>query len=89
MTGDVAVALMPETVLKKQKRSEEWALLKKNEILERRKKNLINRKVMFKKAEKYAMEYYFQVQLVQIFIAKRIAFIFCSVTFIRFFTFCY
>ncbi|KMZ73207.1 60S ribosomal protein L7-4 [Zostera marina] len=57
VTGDVAMTPVPELVLKKQKRSEEWMLAKKNEILERRKKNLINRKVIFNKAKNYAKEY--------------------------------
>ncbi|KMZ70472.1 60S ribosomal protein L7-4 [Zostera marina] len=50
-------ALVPESVLKKQLRSEEWALAKKNAVIETKKKNLINRKVIFNKAKKYANEY--------------------------------
>lgn len=56
-------ALVPESVLKKQLRSEEWALAKKNAVIETRKKNLINRKVIFNKAKKYANEYAAHVRI--------------------------
>lgn len=49
--------MVPETVLKKQLRSEEWSLAKKNAVIEARKKNAINRKVIFNRAKKYANEY--------------------------------
>ncbi|CAH9088730.1 unnamed protein product [Cuscuta europaea] len=48
---------VPESVLKKQKREEEWALIKKQEIQATRKKNAANRKEIFKRAKLYAEEY--------------------------------
>ncbi|CAH9138909.1 unnamed protein product [Cuscuta epithymum] len=48
---------VPESVLKKQKREEEWALIKKEEIQATRKKNAANRKEIFKRAKLYAEEY--------------------------------
>lgn len=52
-----AAAFIPESVLKKQKRSEEWALAKTQELKLRKQKNAENRSVIYKRAEKYAKEY--------------------------------
>ncbi|GAB4849955.1 60S ribosomal protein L7B [Ancistrocladus abbreviatus] len=52
--GEVVV---PESVLKKQKREEEWALAKKEELEAQKKKNAENRKLIFKRALIYAKEY--------------------------------
>ncbi|XP_074286344.1 large ribosomal subunit protein uL30y-like [Silene latifolia] len=49
--------IVPESVLKKQKREEEWALAKKQEVEAQKKKNRENRKLLFKKAQQYAKEY--------------------------------
>nr|GMC80810.1 60S ribosomal protein L7-2 [Ipomoea batatas]GMC91677.1 60S ribosomal protein L7-2 [Ipomoea batatas] len=48
---------VPESVLKKQKRQEEWALAKKQEIDAIKKKNAENRKIIFNRAKQYAKEY--------------------------------
>ncbi|KAI4387505.1 hypothetical protein MLD38_005333 [Melastoma candidum] len=56
MAESKAVAV-PESVLKKQKRSEEWALAKKEEIAAAKKKNAENRKLIFNRAKAYAKEY--------------------------------
>ncbi|CAM8894655.1 unnamed protein product [Rhodiola kirilowii] len=49
--------VVPESVLKKQKRNEEWALAKKETLEKAKKHNSENRKFIFKRAEKYAKEY--------------------------------
>ncbi|KAF3635357.1 60S ribosomal protein L7 [Capsicum annuum] len=48
---------VPESVLKKQKRSEEWALVKKQELEVAKKKNAANRKLIYNRAKQYAKEY--------------------------------
>uniref|UniRef100_A0A5B6YG56 Putative 60S ribosomal protein L7-2 n=1 Tax=Davidia involucrata TaxID=16924 RepID=A0A5B6YG56_DAVIN len=50
-------AVVPESVLKKQKRNEEWALAKKQELEAAKKKNAENRKLIFNRAKQYAKEY--------------------------------
>ncbi|KAF2316852.1 hypothetical protein GH714_042193 [Hevea brasiliensis] len=52
-----AAAFIPESVLKKRKRSEEWALLKNQELKIKKDKNAENRKKIFKRAEQYGKEY--------------------------------
>ncbi|KAL2250915.1 60S ribosomal protein L7-2-like [Sesamum indicum] len=52
--GNVVV---PESVLKKQKRAEEWALAKSKEVEEAKKKKAETRKLICKKARVYAKEY--------------------------------
>lgn len=52
---------VPESVLKKQKRSEEWALVKKQELEAAKKKNTENRKLIYNRAKQYAKEYEAQV----------------------------
>nr|GMC53906.1 60S ribosomal protein L7-2 [Ipomoea batatas] len=49
--------VVPESVLKKQKRNEEWALAKKQELAAVKKKNAENRKLIFCRAKQYAKEY--------------------------------
>ncbi|RWR84272.1 ribosomal protein L7e large subunit [Cinnamomum micranthum f. kanehirae] len=49
--------MIPESVLKKRKRSEEWALAKKQELEAKKKKNKENRKLIFNRAEQYAKKY--------------------------------
>ncbi|XAR74044.1 hypothetical protein NMG60_11008203 [Bertholletia excelsa] len=51
------VSVVPESVLKKQKRNEEWAMKKKVEIAALKKKNAENRKVIYNRAKQYAKEY--------------------------------
>lgn len=48
---------VPESVLKKQKRQEEWALAKKQELDAIKKKNAENRKLIFNRAKQYSKEY--------------------------------
>ncbi|KAI5672891.1 hypothetical protein M9H77_13255 [Catharanthus roseus] len=50
-------SVVPESVLKKQKRNEEWALAKKQELDASKKKNLENRKLIYNRAKLYAKEY--------------------------------
>lgn len=52
---------VPESVLKKQKRNEEWALKKKEELAVVKKKNAVNRKLSYNRAKLYAKEYEEQV----------------------------
>jgi large subunit ribosomal protein L7e len=54
--GEVKTVI-PESVLKKRKREEEWALAKKQELEASQKKNKENRKVIFQRAKLYAEEY--------------------------------
>jgi large subunit ribosomal protein L7e len=49
--------VVPESVLKKIKRQEEWALAKKDEAVAAKKKSVEARKLIFKRAEQYAKEY--------------------------------
>lgn len=62
---------VPESVLKKQKRNEEWSLVQKQEREASKKKNLANRKLIYNRAKLYAKEYEQQVFL----------FLFCVVKF--------
>ncbi|KAJ9693330.1 hypothetical protein PVL29_012193 [Vitis rotundifolia] len=48
---------VPESVLKKQKRNEEWTLAKKQEVEAKKKKNAENRKLIYSRAKQYAKEY--------------------------------
>ncbi|KAK6782779.1 hypothetical protein RDI58_020575 [Solanum bulbocastanum] len=48
---------VPESVLKKQKRSEEWALAKTQELVAAKKKSAENRKLIYNRAKQYAKEY--------------------------------
>ncbi|KAI3708121.1 hypothetical protein L2E82_37193 [Cichorium intybus] len=49
--------LVPESVLKKQKRNEEWAVAKIQEAEALKKKNAANRKLIFNRAKQYSEEY--------------------------------
>ncbi|KAL8480255.1 hypothetical protein ACS0TY_026467 [Phlomoides rotata] len=49
--------VVPESVLKKQKRAEEWALANSKELEEAKKKKTETRKLICKKARDYAKEY--------------------------------
>ncbi|EPS59863.1 hypothetical protein M569_14942, partial [Genlisea aurea] len=49
--------IVPESFLKKQKRSEEWALAKAKELKEAKKKRALSRKLIFSRAKQYAEEY--------------------------------
>ncbi|KAH9292912.1 hypothetical protein KI387_041901 [Taxus chinensis] len=55
--GEEDVKLVPESVLKKRKRSEEWEKNRKQELETTKTKNAKNRKLIFKRAEQYAKEY--------------------------------
>ncbi|GLT54288.1 hypothetical protein SLA2020_274990 [Shorea laevis] len=56
--GEEAVkAVIPESLLKKRKREEDWALAKKQGLEATKKKNTENRKLIYKRAKKYAEEY--------------------------------
>ncbi|KAG8373975.1 hypothetical protein BUALT_Bualt11G0082000 [Buddleja alternifolia] len=49
--------VVPESVLKKQKRNEEWALVKAKQLEDAKKKKVETRKLICKKARQYATEY--------------------------------
>lgn len=49
--------VVPESVLKKRKRNEEWALAEKKGLEAAKKKNSENRKLIFNRAKLYAKEY--------------------------------
>ncbi|XP_010040056.1 60S ribosomal protein L7-2 [Eucalyptus grandis] len=57
MGGEEVEAIVPESVLKKQKRNEEWALAKKQELESAKQKNAENRKLIYDRAKQYAKEY--------------------------------
>jgi len=56
-----AKAMVPESVLKKEKRNEEWALAKKQNLEAAKKKRFETRKLIFSRAKQYAKEYEEQV----------------------------
>ncbi|XP_057968775.1 large ribosomal subunit protein uL30y-like [Malania oleifera] len=49
--------LIPESVLKKRKREEEWALAAKQQLEAKKKKNAENKKLIYNRAKLYAKEY--------------------------------
>ncbi|RZC51920.1 hypothetical protein C5167_020341 [Papaver somniferum] len=58
MGGEIkAETMVPEHVLKKNKRDEEWALAEKTAQEVQKKKNSESRKLIYKRAEQYAKEY--------------------------------
>ncbi|CAI0459984.1 unnamed protein product [Linum tenue] len=57
MADAKAATVVPESVLKKTKRTEEWAAAKSQAIEDQKKTNAENRKIIFKRAENYAKEY--------------------------------
>lgn len=54
-------AVVPESVLKKQKRNDEWALAKKQDLEAATKKRSETRKLIYNRAKLYAKEYDDQV----------------------------
>jgi large subunit ribosomal protein L7e len=57
-----AVPSVPETLLKKRKRDEQWASTRKQQLEVSRSKNVKNRQLIFKRAEQYIKEYRSQVR---------------------------
>ncbi|XP_026395208.1 60S ribosomal protein L7-4-like [Papaver somniferum] len=58
MGGEIkAETMIPEHVLKKNKRDEQWALAAKTALVAQKEKNSENRKLIYKRAEQYAKEY--------------------------------
>ncbi|XP_074561777.1 large ribosomal subunit protein uL30y-like [Curcuma longa] len=57
MSTEEAKKVIPESVLKKRKREEQWALAKKQELAVKKKKSRENRKLIFARAQQYAKEY--------------------------------
>ncbi|PKI38165.1 hypothetical protein CRG98_041418 [Punica granatum] len=72
MGGEDVKAVIPESVLKKRKRNEEWALAKKQETEAAKKQAREKRKVIFKQAEKFAAEYQEQVNKATINMLRRV-----------------
>jgi large subunit ribosomal protein L7e len=62
MEVEAAAAVVPETLLKKRKRDEEWASARKQQLEAARSKNAKNRQLIFKRAEQYIKEYRSQVR---------------------------
>jgi large subunit ribosomal protein L7e len=58
---EVKTIVVPESVLKKQKRENEWALTKKQEFEAAKKKRAENRKLIYSRAKQYSQEYEQQV----------------------------
>ena len=54
---EAKAAIVPESVLKKRKRAETWALAKNKDLEQQKKKNAENRKIIFSRALQYAKEY--------------------------------
>ncbi|KAB2626368.1 60S ribosomal protein L7-2-like [Pyrus ussuriensis x Pyrus communis] len=52
-----AAPVVPESVLKKRKREEQWALAKKKDLESAKKKSSENRKLIYNRAKQYAKEY--------------------------------
>jgi len=55
--AEAKAAVVPESVLRKSKREEQWAAEKKEKALADRKKALESRKIIFARAKQYAQEY--------------------------------
>ncbi|KAL4370759.1 hypothetical protein HN51_015314 [Arachis hypogaea] len=55
--GEEVKAIVPKSVLKKQKREEEWALKKNEEFNAAKKKRVESRKLIYSRAKQYAKEY--------------------------------
>ncbi|RZS20708.1 hypothetical protein BHM03_00053253 [Ensete ventricosum] len=66
MATEQAKAVIPESVLKKRKREEQWALAKKQEADAKKTKARENRKVIFARADQYAKEYESQKELIRL-----------------------
>lgn len=61
--GEEVKAIVPESVLKKRKREEEWALAKKQELEAAKKKRSESRKLIYSRAKQYSKEYEEQVRV--------------------------
>lgn len=48
---------IPETILKKRKQSEDWAIRRRQQLEERKWRSMQDRKLDFKRAEQYVKEY--------------------------------
>ena len=59
--AEAKAVVVPESVLRKRKREEQWAADKKEKALADRKKALESRKIIFARAKQYAQEYDAQV----------------------------
>lgn len=59
--GQEAKAIVPESVLKKAKRNEEWSLASKQELEAAKKKRAETRKLIYNRAKSYSKEYEEQV----------------------------
>ncbi|XP_025656583.1 large ribosomal subunit protein uL30w-like [Arachis hypogaea] len=55
--GEEVKAIVPESLLKKQKREDEWALKKKEELNAAKKKRAESHKLIYSRAKQYAKEY--------------------------------
>ncbi|XP_068302409.1 large ribosomal subunit protein uL30y-like [Pyrus communis] len=55
--GEEVKVVVPESVLKKRKREEEWALAKEQERVAANKKKADNRKLIYNRAKQYSKEY--------------------------------
>ena len=62
MSSEAAKVAVPESVLRKQKREEQWAADKKEKALVEKKKSVETRKLIFTRAKQYAEEYEAQVR---------------------------
>ena len=67
--GEAVKVVVPESVLKKRKREDEWALAKKQALDAAKKKNAANRKLIYNKAKQYTKEYADKVLSVRFIIA--------------------
>ncbi|XLT79936.1 hypothetical protein HN873_001689 [Arachis hypogaea] len=65
--GEEVKAIVPKSVLKKQKREEEWALKKKEEFNAAKKKRVESRKLIYSRAKQYAKEYQEQLHSTHVF----------------------
>ena len=61
MSSEAAKVAVPESVLRKQKREEQWAADKKEKALVEKKKSIESRKLISSRAKQYAEEYDAQV----------------------------
>ena len=61
--GEAVKVVVPESVMKKRKREEQWALDKKQSLEAAKKKNVENRKLIFNKSKQYTKEYADKVQI--------------------------
>ncbi|KAE8682201.1 60S ribosomal protein L7-4 [Hibiscus syriacus] len=65
--GEEVKTLVPESLLKKRKRNEEWKLAKKQGLEAAKKKKAENRKLIFNRAKQYAKEYEAQLSFCLLF----------------------